>query len=114
MKISLEEIKERFKVVSKSGNYLDLFKSKEEIKVETLFQYYLGSVYQGVAMSSVQYREIKKTFFAGFSECLRLCYDMPDRYSDDDSSAILSQLTLETNAFIKSQIEQDMKDQGLK
>ena len=62
---------------------------------------------------AVQYQEMKKAFFAGFTACLGVCIDMGDaNVSEAEAVDYLEGLRMEAVAFAERQVREYLDRQG--
>lgn len=105
----METRKDFAKAISKKINWADLIDDPKKIKVEIFWRFYSSQIFQGIDVSSVQYKETKQAYFVGFSECFRVMTDISERFDEDNASEILSSLAKESNEYIESLIDRTLK-----
>lgn len=77
--------------------YTDIMKP-EDISIAHCWTTFAGLVLSGV--SDIQRSEMRKAFYAGFTECFKIHIDISTTLSETEAVATLSRLNDEANEFV--------------
>lgn len=83
----------------------------EKVTVKLIWTHYANHVLKGIPVKSVQYKETKQAFYAGFFESFSLLFEMTDKVNDDDASEIMDKLYMECFQYLKKIMEKIEKDE---
>ena len=89
-------------------NWADIVGNIDNLKVEMLWRLYSQSIFKGVTVSAVQYKETKQAYFCGFSECFRVMTDIVEKYDEDQANDILTRLSKESNNYIEALLDRTL------
>jgi hypothetical protein len=82
--------------------YTDLMKP-EQITIETCWKVFAHAIFKGQAtVGRIQFEEMKKAFYGGFSECFKIINDVSEALPEEQAYQVLDRLTREGNAFVEA------------
>lgn len=90
-------------------NWADIVGNIDNLKVEMMWRLYAQNVFGQNEVSAVQYKEMKQSYFCGFSECFRVMTDISERYDENEASDILTSLCKESNEYIESLLDRTLR-----
>lgn len=85
-------------------NYLDFMKP-EEITISKMWAVICAHLFKDRAVPSIQYEEMRRAFYMGFTEGFKVMVDVSERLSETDAAAVMTRLNDEAAAFHVSEIE---------
>lgn len=85
-----------------SKSYLDFFKP-EDIQLKKMWEVIARMLFPKGA-SEIQYLEMRRAFYIGFTECFKIMSDVSDRMSEEEASKVLARLHNEVNSFFENEI----------
>lgn len=81
-------------------DWTDLTKHPEKISIEFLWKVYSGEIFRGREVSKLQYDEMRKSFYCGFTECFKLMSDFASNLPEDQACDLFSALAKEGGDFV--------------
>jgi hypothetical protein len=78
--------------------YTDFFKPNE-ISIDKCWQVVSSNFFKGKDISEVQKIEMKKAFYAGFTECFKIMNDISEVLSEDEACVVLDRINTEGHEF---------------
>ncbi len=85
-------------------NYLDLMKP-EEITISKMWSVICDHLFKGKAIPSIQYEEMRRAFYMGFTEGFKVISDLSERMTEDQAVPVLSRLNAEAASFHEGEIK---------
>ena len=86
--------------------YTDLMKP-EDISIAHCWNTFAGVVLSGVP--DIQRSEMRKAFYAGFSEGFKIMVDLSSELTEEQAVAALDRLSKESNEFVQGMLEGRIK-----
>ena len=91
-----------------SKSYLDFFKP-EDIQLKKMWEVISRMLFPKGA-SEIQYLEMRRAFYIGFTECFKIMSDVSDRMSEEEASKVLSRLHDEAKMFFEQELPKLKRD----
>lgn len=90
--------------MNKNWKYTDFFKP-EEISISNIWDLYFKNIYPQVPKNSIQHEEMKRTFFAGFTECFKIMNDISTEFPEEKAATILDRFNTEAHSFFQEMMD---------
>jgi len=85
--------------------YTDVMKP-EEISIEKCWKVFASLIFEG-EISRLQYDEMRKSFYAGFTECFKIMNDLSTELTEDQAVQNLDRIRDEAREFYE-QMKQEL------
>lgn len=105
----METRREFAKRVAKEISWSDVFKDPKDVSIETFWRLFSQIAFEGKGISALQYGEMKKAYFIGFSDCFKFMSDFANEMSEDKACEIFSKIAKESNEYIDSLLDRTLK-----
>lgn len=103
------DVRKHARELASKISWADIVGNIDNLKVEMLWRLYAQNVFGQNEVSAVQYKEMKQSYFCGFSECFRIMSDIADRYDENEANDILTRLCRESNEYIESLLDRTLR-----
>lgn len=106
--MNLEDKKKFAKEMASKISWADLAKNPGDITIETLWRIFAAMTFKE-EISALQYQEMKKAYYCGFTECFRFMTDIASGLREDVACETFSRLAKEANVYIDSLLDRTLK-----
>lgn len=80
-------------------------------RIETEWQEFISSVLNGKTITKIQYQEMRKCFFYGFTRLLRIMTEESRDLSEEQIDLAIEELMIEANEFVRElKVEAEMME----
>lgn len=94
-----EERLKRARELASKIEWTDILKP-ENVSIALFWSMFAKTALSGLDENSVQYREMRKVYICGFTECFKFMSDFAGNLTEDEACEVFSKIATESNGFI--------------